>query len=153
MTRILFVCHGNICRSPMAEFVFTHMLEQEGLEDCFSVYSMATSSEEIGNPVHHGTRAVLKAHGIKCLDHRAERMRKADYDRYDLILGMDSNNIRNIMRIIGEDRQHKVHLLLDYSEHPRDIADPWYTGDFDTTYADISEGCEALLEHLKRKTV
>lgn len=153
MIKVLFICHGNICRSPMAEFILIHMFKKAGLDGDCLVDSMATSYEEIGNPVHHGTRQVLKEHGIKCLEHRAARMRREDYDRYDLILGMDTNNIRNIMRIIGDDPDNKVHLLLDYSENPRDIADPWYTGDFDTTYADITEGCEALIKHLYGKKV
>lgn len=153
MTKVLMVCHGNICRSPMAEFILIHMLKKAGLEGDCLVDSMATSYEEIGNPVHHGTRQVLKEHNIKCLEHRAARMRREDYGRYDLILGMDTNNIRNIMRIIGDDPDNKVHLLLDYSDNPRDIADPWYTGDFDTTYADITEGCEALIKHLYGKKV
>ena len=137
----------------MAEFILIHVLKKAGLDGNCLVNSMATSYEEIGNPVHYGTRQVLKEHGIKCLEHRATRMRREDYDRYNLILGMDANNIRNIMRIIGDDPDNKVHLLLDYSENPRDIADPWYTGDFDTTYADITEGCEALIKHLYGKKV
>lgn len=146
---ILFVCHGNICRSPMAESVFTHMVNERGLKDEFIIRSAATSTEEIGNPVHHGTVDILKKHGIPLVPHRAVQMRKDDYGRYDYIIGMDEWNGRNIMRILRADPDGKVHSLLDFSENPRPIADPWYTGDFVSTYNDITEGCEALLKKIK----
>lgn len=150
MIKILFVCHGNICRSPMAEFVFKDMVKKRGLEKQFVIASAATSTEEIGNPVHYGTRNKLREVGISCFGKRAVQMRKSDYDIYDYILGMDSWNMRNMMRILRSDPQGKVKLLLDFSDSPRDIADPWYTGNFEVTYADIVEGCGAFLEYLER---
>lgn len=148
MTRILFVCHGNICRSPMAEFVFREMAEKRGMGALFHAASAATSGEELGNPVHQGTREKLQAVGISCADKRAVRLRPDDYRAWDLLLGMDSYNLSNMRRIFGGDPERRMYRLLDYSAHPRDIADPWYTGDFDATYADVCEGCGALLEHL-----
>jgi len=150
MTRILFVCHGNICRSPMAEFVFREMAEKRGMGALFHAASAATSGEELGNPVHQGTREKLQAVGISCADKRAVRLRPDDYRAWDLLLGMDSYNLSNMRRIFGGDPERRMYRLLDYSAHPRDIADPWYTGDFDATYADVCEGCGALLEHLLR---
>lgn len=152
MISILFVCHGNICRSTMAEFVFTDMVKKSGLEHQFYVDSAATSTEEIGNGVHYGTRNKLRQEGIPMWDHRARQMTRRDYEKFDYIIGMDRWNLKNMNRIAGGDPQHKIGLLLDYSKHPRDIADPWYTGNFDVTYDDIVEGCEALLEHI-RKTI
>ena len=149
MIRVLFICHGNICRSPMAEFVFKDMLKQRGLSDRFYVASAATSTEEIGNPVHRGTRKKLQEFGISCEGKYAVQLRKEDYPKYDYFLGMDSWNMRNMMRIFKNDPEEKVKLLLDYSASPRDIADPWYTGNFDVTYDDIVEGCEAFLQYLK----
>lgn len=149
MTRILFVCHGNICRSPMAESVMTHMVNKCGLQDEFIIHSAATSTEEIGNPVHYGTVDILKRHGVPLVPHRAVQMQKADYDKYDYIIGMDKLNERNIMRILRTDPEGKVYSLLDFSDNPRPIADPWYTGDFVSTYNDITEGCEALLRKIK----
>ena len=149
MTRILFVCHGNICRSPMAESVMTHMVNQQGLGESFLIRSAATSTEEIGNPVHYGTVDILRKHGIPLIPHRAVQMQKADYDKYDCIIGMDKLNERNIMRILRTDPEGKVYSLLDFSDNPRPIADPWYTGDFVITYNDITEGCEALLRKIK----
>ena len=148
MIKILFVCCGNICRSPMAEFVMKDMVSKRGLGDCFCIDSAATSTEEIGNGVHHGTRGKLREEGILCGDHRARQMKRADYEAYDYLLGMDSWNIRNMIRIAGGDPDHKICRLLDFGENPRDIADPWYTGDFDITYEDVVEGCEALLAHI-----
>jgi len=147
MTRILFVCHGNICRSPMAESLMAHLARQKGLEENFILASAATSTEEIGNPPHPGTVCQLRRHGVETKPHRAVRIRREDYAQYDLILGMDSQNLRNILRILGQDPQGKVRRLLDFTPHPRDIADPWYTGDFEKTYQDILEGCEALLAY------
>lgn len=146
--RILMVCLGNICRSPMAEFVLRHLVWQAGLEQQIGVDSAATSRYQIGETPHYGTRRVLAAHGIACGNHRARQMTRADYDRYDLIVGMDDENCSDIVRIVGGDPLHKVHSLLDWSDRPRAIADPWYTGDFETTYADVLEGCETLLAHL-----
>ena len=148
--RILMVCLGNICRSPMAEYVLRHLVRETGLEGQIQVDSAATSRYQIGDTPHRGTRRVLAAHGIPCGEHRARQMTRADYGRYDLIIGMDEENRCDILRIVGADRQHKVRSLLDWSGHPRAIADPWYTGDFETTYADVREGCETLLAHLRR---
>lgn len=151
MIKVLFVCHGNICRSPMAEFVMRDMITKEGLGNDIIVASAATSREEIGNPVHYGTRAKMQQMGIPMAPHRAVQMTKQDYKEYDYIIAMEQWNIRNIGRIIGKDVQKKVHLLLDFSNEPRDISDPWYTGDFDLTYRDIKEGCEGLLKFLKKE--
>ena len=149
MIRVLFVCHGNICRSTMTQFVFQHMVNNQGLKDKFYIDS-ATSREEIGNPPHYGTVNKLRQEGIPVLKHRAIQMTKQDYKEYDYIIGMDAWNIRNIMRIIGSDPEKKVSMLLDFSDRPgTEIADPWYTGNFDATYDDVLEGCTGLLEHLK----
>ena len=148
MIKVLFVCHGNICRSPMAEFVFRDMIQKRGMSKLFSIASAATSLEEEGNPVHYGTVQKLKQQGIGTAGKYAVQMKKKDYDAYDYIIGMEYPNIRNILRIIGTDPAHKVHRLLDFTDNPRDIADPWYTGNFDRTYDDIVEGCEGLLLHI-----
>lgn len=151
MIKILFICHGNICRSPMAESIMTHMVKTRNLETQFHISSAATSREEIGNTPHYGTVGKLRAVGIPLVPHRAVQMTKADYKEYDYLIGMDQMNIRNMMRILGDDTEHKVFRLLDFGSSPRDIADPWYTGNFDVTYADIVEGCEALLAYLKKE--
>lgn len=149
MHKILFICHGNICRSPMAEFLLKDIVNKRGLADAFEIASAATSREEIGNPVHYGTRTKLAQFGISVAGKHAVQVTKRDYEHYDLLLVMDSNNIRNLRRVIGEDTQNKVHLLLDYTERKgENIADPWYTGDFDVTYNDIMEGLAGLLEQL-----
>lgn len=149
MHKILFICHGNICRSPMAEFLLKDIVKKRGLADTFEIASAATSREEIGNPVHYGTRTKLAQFGISVAGKHAVQVTKRDYEHYDLLLVMDSNNIRNLRRVIGEDTQNKVHLLLDYTERKGEsIADPWYTGDFDVTYNDIMEGLAGLLEQL-----
>lgn len=149
MHKILFICHGNICRSPMAEFLLKDIVNKRGLADAFEIASAATSREEIGNPVHYGTRNKLAQFGISVAGKHAVQVTKRDYEHYDLLLVMDSNNIRNLRRVIGEDTQNKVHLLLDYTErNGESIADPWYTGDFDVTYNDIMEGLAGLLEQL-----
>lgn len=150
MTKILFICHGNICRSPMAEMVFKDMVRKQHLESQFYINSAATSREEIGNGVHYGTRRKLQQEGIPCSDHRAIQVTKADYDKYDYLIVMDSHNIRNLMRIIGDDPENKVSMLLDFTERKgQSIADPWYTGNFDETYKDVVEGCEGLLKYLR----
>lgn len=149
MVKVLFVCLGNICRSPMAEYVFKNMVEKDDSNINFLVDSAATSSEEIGNQMHYGTRRKLEEKGILYGNHRARKITKKDYEKYDYIIGMEESNVRNILRIVGEDPEHKVYRLLDFSDRPRDIADPWYTGNFDKTYEDIEEGCMLLLEYLK----
>lgn len=151
MTKILFVCLGNICRSPMAEFIFRDMIKKRGLEGKFSCASAATSAEELGNPVHPGTSKKLRELGISAQGKHAHTLTRHDYEEYDLLLGMEESNIRNMKRICGGDPEHKMCRLLDYSPAPRDIADPWYTGNFDLTCNDIIEGCEALIRHLTEK--
>lgn len=155
MIKVLFVCHGNICRSPMAEFIMKDMVEKRGLASEFYIASAATSTEEIwngvGNPVYPPAREELAKHGISCKGKRAIQIKKSDYNNYDYILGMDQWNMRNMMRILRSDPEGKVKLLLDYSDEPRDIADPWYTGDFALTYSDIVEGCEAFLRYLEQE--
>lgn len=151
MIKILFVCHGNICRSPMAEFVMKDLTEKRGLSGEFTIASAATSTEEIGNPVHYGTREKLRRLGISTAGKYAVQMRKSDYGKYDYLIGMESRNVTNMLRILGGDPEGKVSRLLDFGRNPRDIADPWYTGDFDLTYDDILEGCQALLEMIISK--
>lgn len=151
MKRILFVCHGNICRSPMAEFVMRDLLEKQGIHD-IETASAATSSEEIGNPVHPGTRRKLAEHGIRCDGKTARRLTRADYAHYDLIIGMDAYNLRNMQTLFGGDPDHKLHKLLSFCGEGGDVADPWYTGDFEQTWQDISRGCQALMDHLTTKT-
>ena len=148
MIKVLFVCHGNICRSPMSEFIMREMVRQRGLSDLIGVDSAATSREEIGNDMYPPAKRKLIEEGIPVERRHARQITRADYDRYDLIICMERYNLRNISRIIPDDPEGKIHLLLDYSDSPRDISDPWYTGDFDRAYADIVEGCEGLLEHI-----
>ncbi len=145
MTKILFVCHGNICRSPMAEFVMKDLVKQAGLEGQFQIASAATSTEEIGNPVYPPARRKLAEHGISCAGKTARQLTRADYARYDLLIGMDRANIRNMTRICGGDPEGKIKLLLDFTDCPGDVADPWYTGDFDITWRDVLEGCQKML--------
>lgn len=150
MIKVLFICHGNICRSPMAEYVFRDMVTKRNLSLEFTIASAATSTEEIGNPVHPGTRKILQEKlGINPYGKTAVQLRKSDYDKYDYILGMDERNITNILRIIGTDPEGKVKRLLDFTDSPRDIADPWYTRNFERTYQDVVEGCEALFDVLQ----
>ena len=153
MIKVLFICHGNICRSTMAEYVMKHLVKQSGIESDFFIDSAGTSNEEHGNPVHHGTQKKLRKEGIPCGNHRARKMRREEYVAFDYIICMERYNIQNIMRIIGNDPEHKVQRLLDYTNRPRDIADPWYTGNFDETFDDVMEGCQAflcyLMEHLQ----
>lgn len=145
---ICFVCHGNICRSPMAEFVFKEMLRQRRIDDRYLIESRATSTEEIGNPPHYGTVMKLAQFGIVPANKYAEQLKRSDYGKYDLIIGMDDANVRNIIRITGGDPQNKVKKLLSFAGSERSISDPWYTGDFDTTYSDIKEGCDGLMSYL-----
>ena len=149
--KLLFVCHGNICRSPMAEFVMKDLVEKVGLGGRFTIASAATSTEEIGNPVYPPARNELARHGISCAGHAARQLTRADYAAFDLLIGMDSANIRNMNRICGGDEEGKIHRLLDYTSRPGDVADPWYTGDFEATWRDVSEGCAALLDKLKKE--
>lgn len=148
MIKILFICHGNICRSTMAESVFTHLAKQQGLEDCFEINSAATSREEIGNPPHYGTVTKLRRVGIPVIPHRARQMTMTDYGYYDYLIGMDTANIRNINRIAGGDPEEKIYKLPSFAGKSEDIADPWFTGNFDETYEDILEGCAAFLNYL-----
>lgn len=154
MIKIMFVCHGNICRSPMAEFIFKDLAEKKGFLHSFSISSSATSSEEIwgsiGNPVYPPAREELLKHGISCGGKRAVQLKKSDYDKYDLFIGMDSNNIRNMVKIFGSDPEEKIHKLLEYSGENGDVADPWYSRRFDTAYNDILRGCTALLSTLTK---
>ena len=146
MKRILFVCHGNICRSPMAEFVMKDLVRKAGREGDFYIESAATSTEELGNPVYPPARQKLAEHGLSCKGKTARQMNRRDYEEFDLLIGMDTWNIRNMERISGGDRAHKIHRLLDYTQRPGDVADPWYTGNFEATWRDVLEGCQALLD-------
>lgn len=148
MIKVLIVCLGNICRSPMAEFVFKDMVNKKGLSNEFYIESAATSSEAVGEGIYFGTRNILKEQGIPFEERKARQMTKEDYNKFDYILGMENKNISNILRIVGEDKENKVYRLLDFSESPRDITDPWYTGDFDITYYDVEDGCNSFLEYL-----
>ena len=148
MIKILFVCHGNICRSPMAEFVMKAMVEEAGCKEQFFIASAATSTEEIGNDIHYGTKEKLRENGIPFESRSARQMRKSDYEAYDYLIGMDNANIRNMKRICVNDTEHKMYSLLDFTKRKGSIADPWYTGNFDETYADVYEGCKALLCYL-----
>ena len=145
MIKVMFVCLGNICRSPMAEFVLKEMVKKQGLEKEFYIKSSATSSEEIGNDIHYGTRDKLIQNGISFTKRKAVKLRAEDYKKYDYIIGMEKSNVINIKRIVGEDVDDKIYRLLDFSDTPRDIADPWYTGNFENTFNDIVEGCNGFL--------
>ena len=147
MIKILFVCHGNICRSPMAEFVMKKLVKDARLSDKFEIESAATSTEEIGNPVYPPAKRKLAEHGIGCAGKTARQINVGDYKKFDLLIGMDSANIRNMTRICGGDPENKIKLLLNYAGLNRDVADPWYTGDFDATWNDVLKGCSALLEN------
>ncbi len=150
MIKILFICHGNICRSPMAEFVMKDLVNKKGMADRFEIASAATSTEEIGNPVYPPAKRKLKEHGISCEGKTARQMTKADYTYYDYIIAMDRFNLRNMTRFVGNDPDNKVSLLMDFTSHPGDVADPWYTGDFDTTWNDVYEGCVGILNRLNK---
>ncbi|WP_287389095.1 low molecular weight protein-tyrosine-phosphatase [Lachnospira sp.] len=152
MIKVLFICHGNICRSPMAEFILKDMVEKQGRADEFYIESAATSTEEIwhgvGNPVYPPARDILAKHGISCEGKRARQVKYEDYDKFDLLIAMDSNNIRNLRKLIPEDTKGKVHLMMEYAGQKRDVADPWYTGNFQKTWDDIYLACGQLLENL-----
>ncbi len=148
MIKVLFICHGNICRSTMAESVMTHLVNTQNLSHRFEIASAATSREEIGNPPHYGTVNKLRQVGIPVVPHRAIQMTKADYEYYDYLIGMDTANIRNMTRIAGGDMEDKIYKLLSFTGSGRDVADPWYTGDFDATYEDVDAGCRAFLEYV-----
>ena len=150
MIKILFVCHGNICRSPMAEFVMKELVNKKGMTDQFEIASAATSTEEIGNPVYPPAKRKLKEHGISCEGKTARQMTKEDYAYYDYIIAMDRLNLRNMTRFVGNDPDNKVSLLMDFTNHPGDVADPWYTGDFDATWNDVNEGCIGILKKLNK---
>ena len=151
MIRILFVCHGNICRSTMCESIMTHLVNKKNQSTQISIQSAATHNDEIGSPPHYGTEGKLKQMKIPLVPHRAVRMTKADYDNYDYLIGMDSANIQNMKKIAGGDPDGKIHKLLSFAGSLRDIADPWYTGNFDETYSDALLGCQALLDHILQK--
>ena len=151
MIKILFVCHGNICRSPMAEYVMKDMVRTRGLEDRYEIASAATSREEIGNPVYPPARRMLMQHGIECSGHHARQMTREDYEYYDLIVCMDRYNVRNAERIVCGDSENKISLLLDYTDRAgQEVADPWYTGNFDETWRDVNEGCEGLIAFIDK---
>ena len=152
MKKVLFLCHGNICRSPIAEFVMKDLVKKAGLEKEFSIESAATSTEELGNPVHRGTRRKLAEHGISCEGKTARQLKNSDYEKYDLLIGMDQANLRNMYRICGGDFADKMHLLLDYTDRPGEVADPWYTGDFEATWQDVLDGCRGLLRELTKES-
>ena len=151
MKKIIFVCLGNICRSPMAEFVMKDIVEKAGLSHEFEIASAATSTYEIGNPVYPPARQKLAENGIDCKGKTARQITKRDYDYYDYIVAMDQSNIRNLKNMLSNDPQGKISLLMDYTSRPADVADPWYTGDFQATWDDVSEGCEALLKFIMKK--
>ena len=151
MIKILFVCHGNICRRPMAEFVMKDMVREAGLENQFHIASAATSGEELGNPVYPPARRKLAEHGIDCSGKTARRLRKSDYTQYDLLIGMDQANLRNMHRMCGGEPEGKLHLLLDFTNRPGNVADPWYTGDFEATWRDVEQGCQGLLQELAQE--
>ena len=153
MIKVMFVCLGNICRSPMAEFVLKDMVKKQGLEKEFYIKSSTTSSEEIGNDIHYGTRDKLIQNGLFFTKRKAVKLRAEDYKKYDYIIGMEKSNVINIKRIVGEDVDDKIYRLLDFSDTPRDIADPWYTGNFEITFNDIVEGCNGFLKCLKDKNI
>ena len=153
MIKVMFVCLGNICRSPLAKFVLKDMVKKQGLEKEFYIKSSATSSEEIGNDIHYGTRDKLIQKEIAFTKRKAVKLRAEDYKKYDYIIGMEKSNVINIKRIVGEDVDYKIYRLLDFSDTPRDIADPWYTGNFENTFNDIIEGCNGFLKYLKDNNI
>ena len=152
MIKVLFICHGNICRSPMAEFVMKDLVAKAGIADRFHIESAATSTEEIGNSVYPPARRKLAEHGIGCAGKTARQLRRSDYGQWDYLVGMDEANRRNITRMCGGDPEGKISLLLDHTPRPREVADPWYTGDFERTWQDVLEGCTALLAEIREKS-
>ncbi len=150
MIKILFVCHGNICRSPMAEFIMKDLVSKRGIVDKYEIASCATSTEELGNPVYPPARQKLAEHGISCKGKTARQITKADYSYYDYIIAMDRLNLKNLNRVLGEDSENKITLLMDYTNTPGDVADPWWTGDFEKTWQDILKGCTALLNETSK---
>ena len=156
MIKIMFICHGNICRSPMAEFILKDMVEKTGREEDFYISSSATSTEEIfaevGNPVYPPAKEILRLHGISCDGKRAVQLKKSDYEKYDYLICMDQRNITNALRILGKDKENKLSMLMDWTNRPGNVADPWYSGDFETAYNDIYEGCRGLLEKFNIST-
>ena len=150
MIKILFVCHGNICRSPLAEFLMKELVESKGLQNDFYIESAATSTEEIGNGVYPPVKRILKLRGIDCSDKHARQMTRSDYNKFDYIVCMDNKNLRN-MGYIAADTQGKYSRLLDYTNNPHDVADPWYSGDFATTECEVEKGCQALLDYILKK--
>ena len=150
MIKILFVCHGNICRSPMAEFVMKDLVNKKGMADQFEIASAATSTEEIGNPVYPPAKRKLKEHGIPCEGKTARQMTKADYTYYNYIIAMDRFNLKNMTKFVGNDPDNKVSLLMDFTSQPKDVADPWYTGDLDATLNDVCEGCVGIIKKLNK---
>ena len=151
MIKVMFVCHGNICRSPMAEFVMKKIAKDNNMENMFHIESCATSTEEIGNPVYPPARKILAEHGINCNGKSARQMTFGDYQNFDYIIAMDYNNLRNIRKFVKYDTENKIHLLMYYTGNERSVSDPWYTRDFQTTWNDISEGCEALFRHILKE--
>ena len=151
LIRVLMVCHGNICRSPMAEMIFKHLLRERGLTDLFEVASAATSTEEIGNPIYPPARRELAAHGIPVEKRAARQLTLRDYAHYDLLIGMDNANIRNMRRMLGGDPEGKIHRLMDFTDRPGEVSDPWYSDRYDIAYRDIREGCEALLAYIENE--
>ena len=151
MIKILFVCHGNICRSPMAEFIMKYLVDKRGLTTDFYIASAATSTEEIGSRVHRGTAAILDRLGIDYSEKRARQLTKKDYQDYDMLIGMDDWNMRNMNRMVGGDPDGKLHLLMDFTDRPGEVADPWYTRNFEVTYRDVMDGCEGLLKYLEEQ--
>ena len=143
----MFVCHGNICRSPMAEFLFKDLVKKQNKESEFLIESSATSSEELGNPVHYGTKAVLDRLNISCKGKYAVKLKASDYDKYDYFIGMDERNRYNMLKLFDGDKKGKVKLLLDFTSNPKDVADPWWTGDFEETYKDVLKGVSALYNY------
>ena len=148
MIKILFICHGNICRSPMAEFIMKDLVKQAGKDREFTIASAATSQEELGNPVYPPVRRILRQHGIDCSGKTARQITPEDYTRFDFLIGMDNANLRNMQRFFQRDPDQKLHLLLEYTNRPGEVADPWYSGDFDAAWRDIYAGCQGLLAQL-----
>ena len=148
MIKVLFICHGNICRSPMAEFIMKDLVKKAGLSHQFSIASAATSTEEIGNDVHYGTKRILEKYNVPFTKRGARQITKADYEAYDYLIGMDTANIRNMNRIFGNDKNNKIYKLMTFAGIGKDVADPWYTGDFQETYEDVLLGCKGLLEKI-----